>query len=61
MGTYYRWKLLIVKRNRRKEVEMRSKKSVLLLFFSLLMVALFSAPLLAAEGMKVRMGVDGMI
>ncbi len=40
---------------------MRSKKSVLLLFFSLLMVALFSAPLLAAEGMKVRMGVDGMI
>ncbi len=40
---------------------MKANKSVLLLFFSLLMVAMFSAPLLAAEGMKVRMGVDGMI
>jgi len=29
---------------------MKSNKSVLLLFFSLLMVALFSAPLVAAEG-----------
>ncbi len=40
---------------------MRYHKSILLLFFSLLMVALFSTPLLAAEGMKVKMGVDGMI
>ncbi len=40
---------------------MKANKSVLLLFFSLLMVALFSAPLLAAEEMKVRMRVDGMI
>ena len=40
---------------------MRAKKSVLLLFFGLLLVVLFSAPLLAAEGMKVRMRVDGMI
>jgi len=40
---------------------MKSNKSVFVLFFSLLMVALFSAPLLATEGMKVRMGVDGMI
>ena len=40
---------------------MRSNKRVLLLFFSLLLVALFSTPLLAAEGMKVRMKVDGMI
>lgn len=40
---------------------MRFNKSVLVLFFSLLMVALFSAPVLAAEGMKVRMQVDGMI
>ena len=40
---------------------MKSNKYVLLLFFSLLMLVLFSAPLLAAEGMKVRMKVDGMI
>jgi hypothetical protein len=40
---------------------MRSDKRVLFLFFSLLMVALFLSPLLAAEGMKVRMNVDGMI
>ncbi len=40
---------------------MKSNKSLLLLFFSLLIVALFFAPLLAAEGMKVKMGVDGMI
>ncbi len=40
---------------------MKSNKIVLLLFFSLLMVALFSAPLVAAEGIKVRMNVDGMI
>jgi len=40
---------------------MKSNKSVLLLFFSLLMVALFSVPLSAAEGMKVGMRVDGMI
>jgi len=40
---------------------MRSNKRVLLLFFSLLMVALFSTPLLATEGMKVLMKVDGMI
>jgi len=40
---------------------MKSNKSVLLLFFSLLMMGLFSAPLLAAEGMRVGMRVDGMI
>jgi len=40
---------------------MKSNKRVVLLFFSLLMVALFSTPLLAAEGMKVRMNVDGLI
>jgi len=40
---------------------MKSNKNVLLLFFSLLMVALLFTPLMAAEGMKVRMNVDGMI
>ncbi len=40
---------------------MRSNKRVLFLCFSFLMVALFSTPLLAVEGMKVRMNVDGMI
>ena len=40
---------------------MRSNKRVLLLFFSLLMVALFSTPLFAAEGIMVMMNVDGMI
>jgi hypothetical protein len=40
---------------------MRSNKRVLFLFFSLLMAALFVSSLFAAEGMKVRMNVDGMI
>ncbi len=45
----------------RREAEMVSGKRILVLFLSLLMLVFFLSPLLAAEGMKVRMRVDGMI
>lgn len=40
---------------------MRTNRKVLVIFLGLLLSALFFAPLLAAEGMKVIMKVDGMI
>ncbi len=40
---------------------MMSRKRILVLFLSLLMLVFFLSPLLAAEGMTVRMRVDGMI
>ena len=38
-----------------------SSKRVLVLFLSLLISVFFLSPLMAAEGMKVTMRVDGMI
>lgn len=40
---------------------MRAKKNVLFFFFILLLSLTSLTPLTAAEGMKVRMRVDGMI
>jgi len=40
---------------------MRTKRKAMVFFLGLLLSALFLSPLLAAEGMSVRMNVDGMI
>jgi len=40
---------------------MVSGKRILVLFLSLLMLVFFLSPLMAAEGIKVRMLVDGML
>ncbi len=40
---------------------MRTNKKGLIILLGVLFITLLSAPLLAAEGMKVRMKVDGMV
>jgi len=40
---------------------MRTNKKAMIFLLGLLLSALFLSPLLAAEGIKVRMNVDGMI
>ena len=40
---------------------MMSSKRILVLFLSFLMLVFFLSPLMAAEGMKVKVRVDGMI
>ena len=40
---------------------MRTNKKAMIFLLGFLLSALFLTPLLAAEGMKVRMNVDGLI
>ena len=40
---------------------MRTNRKAMVFFLGLLLSALFLTPLMAAEGMKVRMNVDGLI
>ncbi len=40
---------------------MRTKRKAMVFFLGLLLSVLFLTPLLAAEGMKVMMNVDGLI